>query len=147
MKRIILTLTVLFSLTSMSSFAGEETVSPVVLESFKSSFKNATEVDWTVKENLYKAHFAMDGQYITVFYSCEGEMMAMTKNMSAHQLPIALQVALKNEIENQWITELFEVANEEGTTYYVTLENADTKLVLKASSGSSWTHYQKANKS
>jgi hypothetical protein len=62
------------------------------------------------------------------------------------QLPISLQTSLKKQCGDLWISDLFEVANDQGTSYYVTLENADTKIVLK-SSGSDWTTYQKQRKS
>jgi hypothetical protein len=38
------------------------------------------------------------------------------------------------------------VAKNDGTSYYITLENADTKIVLKTSGGSEWNIYQKIRK-
>lgn len=146
MKRILVTLTVVLSLISMSSFANEEKVNSRVLESFKSNFKTATEVDWTVSENFYKADFSLNGQYVAAFYDESGQLVALTRNISSTQLPISLQTNLKKDHEGYWISDLFEVANEQGTTYYVTLENGDTKLVLK-SAGSNWTSFQKQRKS
>jgi len=147
MKRILTILAVMLTI-SLSSFAkGDEKVSPAVLEAFKTSFKQATEVDWTVKENMYKAQFNLEGQYITAYYDVEGKMVAMTRNISTSQLPISLQTSLRNQIDGLWITELFEVSNEEGTAYYVTLENSDTKQVLKASANGDWNNFQKQRKS
>lgn len=147
MKRFLTILTVMLSV-SLSSFAeGDEKVSPVVLEAFKTSFKQAKEVDWTVKENMYKAQFNLEGQYITAYYDCDGKMVAMTRNISTTQLPISLQTSLKSQIQDLWITDLFEVSNEEGTSYYATLENSDTKQVLKASGNSDWNNFQKQRKS
>lgn len=146
MKRILVILTVLLSFVSMSSFANDEKVNSKVLESFKTSFVNATEVDWTVGDNYYKASFVMNSQYVAAYYNEAGELMALTRNISSTQLPISLQADLKKKYDSFWISDLFEVANEQGTTYYVTLENADTKLVLK-SSNSDWSTYQKQRKS
>jgi hypothetical protein len=146
MKRFLITLTVLFSLISMSSFASDSKVDSRVLKSFESSFKNATEVDWTVSTNFYKANFLLNGQYVAAYFDASGNMMAITRNISSTQLPISLQTNLKNNYEGLWISDLFEVANEEGTTYYVTVENADTKLILRSSS-SAWATYQKVRKS
>jgi hypothetical protein len=146
MKRFLITLTVLFSLISMSSFASDSKVDSRVLKSFQSSFKNATEVDWTVTNNFYKANFSLNGQYVAAYFDGSGNMMAITRNISSTQLPISLQTNLKNNYEGFWISDLFEVANEEGTTYYVTVENADTKLILR-SSNADWATYQKQRKS
>jgi hypothetical protein len=145
MKRLFVTLTVLFSFFSLSSFAGGG-VNSRVLASFNSTFKNATEVDWSVTQNIYKANFALNGQYAVAYFDEAGQLIAVTRNISSTQLPIALQANLKTRYENYWISDLFEVANEEGTNYYVTLENAGTRLVLK-SSGSDWSSFQKQRKS
>jgi hypothetical protein len=39
-----------------------------------------------------------------------------------------------------------EVANDEGTSYYITVETADEKLTLK-SGGDTWSTFQKQHKS
>ena len=145
MKRILITLTILLPITSMS-FANEQKVTARVLESFNRYFKNATEVDWSVGENFYKANFSYNGQYVAAFYDAEGELLAITRNISSTQLPISLQTSLKKNYTDFWISDLFEVANEEGTSYYVTVEKGDTKLVLKSTS-SDWITFQKHSKS
>lgn len=121
-------------------------VNSKVLKSFQSSFKTATDVDWTVSENFYKADFSLNGQYVAAYYDEAGQLIALTRNISSVQLPIALQTDLKKDHEGYWISDLFELANEQGTTYYVTLETADTKLILK-SAGAGWTRYEKQRKS
>jgi hypothetical protein len=148
MKRIFFILTIAFSLTSLSSFAADnEKISPAALESFKSSFKTATEVNWSVSDTYYKANFALNGQYVSAYYDGEGTMIALTRNISSLNLPIALQASLRNTYEAYWISDLVEMANEEGTSYYITLETADTKLVLKSTSNAEWSNYKKLRKS
>ena len=146
MKRIFFILAVTFSLTSLSSFASDIKISPAALESFKYSFKHASEVNWTAGENFYRADFHQDGQYLTAFFDGDGAFLAVTKNITSTQLPVKLQTSLKKQQEGFWITNLIEVAKESGTSYYVTLENADTRIIYKAS-GSSWEVYQKVTKS
>lgn len=147
MKRLLVTLTIALSFVSLSSFAsGEEEISPRAIRSFNSSFKNATEVKWTVTDNYFKADFALNGQYVSAYYDNEGNMKALTRNISSVQLPIALQAELKKNYDSYWISDVFEVANEEGTAYYITLETADTQLTLK-SSGDSWENFKKQRKS
>ena len=146
MKRLLLTLTLALSLISLSSFANDEnTVSPAALQSFKNSFKTATEVNWSVNDNYFKANFSLNGQYISAYYDVEGRMIAMTRNISSLQLPLTLQTNLKKEYDGYWISDLFEMANDEGTSYYITLEDGDTKIILK-SSGPDWTVFKKQRK-
>jgi hypothetical protein len=146
MKRLLVTLTIALSLVSLSSFANGEDVSPRAVKSFNKSFKNATEVKWTVTDNYFKADFALNGQYVAAFYNEDGSMIALTRNLSSLQLPIALQADLKSNYDCYWISNVLEVANEEGTSYYITLETADEQLTLK-SSGDSWSTFKKQRKS
>ncbi|HEU0065135.1 MAG TPA: hypothetical protein VFQ58_08890 [Flavisolibacter sp.] len=145
MKRLLITLTFAFTLISMSSFADSTTVSPAVLNSFKSSFKNASEVNWSSTANYYKANFILNSQYISAYYDMDGKMIALTRNISSLQLPLSLQTELKTKNEKYWISDLFEVANDQGNYYYATFENADEQIVMK-SSGSTWTIYKKQRK-
>ncbi|HWI89715.1 MAG TPA: hypothetical protein VNT20_00515 [Flavisolibacter sp.] len=147
MKRLLLTLTIALSFISFSSFANNtEEVSPSAIKSFNSSFKNATEVYWTINQNYYKVNFALNGQYVSAFYDADGKMIALTRNISSLQLPIALQADLKKSYDAYWISDVMETATEDGTSYYITLETADTQVILK-SSGDSWSTFKKQRKS
>lgn len=146
MKPLLIALTLLATVITTSSFASETTVAPSVLKSFKNQFTTAQEVDWTVTKTLYKAQFSINGQYAIAYYEADGTMVAVTRNISSTQLPIALQGKLQKNCENHWISDLFEVTNEEGTTYYVTLENADEKIVMKSSNNTNWNNFKKLHK-
>lgn len=136
----------LFATSFTKSFANGGDVNNQVLQSFSNTFATAKEVSWTFSDNLYKAQFLLNDQGVTAYYQADGTMVALTRNISSLQLPIALQVSLKKEYNNLWITDLFEISNEEGTNYYVTLENGDNKVVLKSSSATSWNVFQKTRK-
>jgi hypothetical protein len=73
-------------------------------------------------------------------------MIAMTRFISSLDLPLSLQTNLKKEYGNYWISDLFELSNSEGTSYYITLENADTKVVLKSGGNENWNTYRKSTK-
>jgi hypothetical protein len=146
MKRLILVLTLSFSLTSFTSFAKDIDVTSSVLESFNSSFKNATEVTWTTVDSYYKANFFFNGQYISAFFDAEGHMLAISRNITSSQLPLSLQFSLKKEYSNLWISDLFEISGDEGTYYCITLENGDSKTILKSNGSAAWTVFKKMSK-
>jgi len=147
MKRIILMLTLCLSLFSLRSFASDVEVSDAALSSFKTSFANATEVNWTSYNDYYRVSFFEGEEYIVAYYNKEGERIALTRNISLKQLPLSLQVSLKNDYGNYWISDMFEVNNtEQGLVYYVTIENADSKIVLKSGYAMGWTTFRKNNK-
>lgn len=147
MKFLVIMATVAASLFSNASSAKSFTdVTPAVIQSFKSTYGQATEVNWSITDNFYKADFVLNGQYATVYYDCDGRFMATTRNITSLQLPITLQASLRKEYSDFWISELFELTNNEGTSYYVTLHKADTKITLKSASHSEWASFQKTSK-
>ena len=133
--------------TFTKTFAAEvPAVQPTVLKSFKTTFTNATEVGWSTTKDLYKADFSLNGRYVTAYFREDGTMQALVRHITADNLPIILQTALKNNHKGEWVTDILEVTSENGVQYYVTLENADSQVVLKSSS-TIWSTYQKQHKS
>ena len=145
MKSLFILLTALSSFFVKSVSANDEIVSLPVLQSFQNSFTEAKEVRWVIAKEFIRADFEFNGQYLTAFYSKDGKLAGVTKNIVSTQLPIVLQTSLKKEYTGYWISDLFELSNEEGVSYYVTLENADGKLILQ-SSLSGWHHYHKKSR-
>ena len=143
MKKIIIMLAI--AISSLTAFAGEENVSSTVLNAFNKEFAGAKDVQWTSADNYYKAAFVFNSQNVTAFYQLDGELIAMTRNISSLELPITLQTNLKNNYSKYWISDLFEISNSEGTSYYLTLENADSKIVLKSDSNK-WNTFKKMTK-
>lgn len=132
--------------TLTKTFASEvPAVQPTVLKSFKSTFANATEVGWSTTEDLYKAEFALNGRYITAYYTADGTMAALTRHIGATELPVILQTAIKNDYKDQWVSDVLEVTTDGGVQYYVTLENADSKVILKSAS-TVWNTFKKERK-
>lgn len=145
MKSLLIAITFLATLSTQPSFATKRDVTPSVLKSFQTTFATAKDVAWSTGDNLYKAQFEFNAQVVTAFYTTEGNLLAVSRNITSHQLPMSLQTDLKKSQQNAWISSLFEITNDEGTSYYATLETADSKLVLK-SNGQSWSTYSKTKK-
>jgi hypothetical protein len=145
MKKIFLTLAI--AVSTLTSFAGPDEVNPKVLTAFNNEFKTAKEVEWTVGVDYFRATFTYNDKHIFAYYNTAGELLGLSRYVSLAELPMTLQSELKKSYGEYWISDLFEVANADGTTYYATVENADTKVVLKASDGKTWTSYRKTKKS
>lgn len=143
MKKMLVTLAVLVS--TLSAFAGE-TVNKKVLDAFHSSFAAASEVTWSEGPNYFKANFNYNGKYVFAYYSKDGDLLALTRYIIPADLPLPLQAGLKKNYEGYWISDLFEASRNDGTHYYATLENAETKVVLNGSGGT-WTVHSKTKKS
>jgi uncharacterized protein YxeA len=146
MKKIMMMLALVLTIGTSFAYTGEEAVNKQALNSFKKEFAGATEAAWTVGDNYYKVTFSLNDQKLFAYYNMQGNFLAVTRNISSLQLPLNLQTSLKKSYNNYWISDLFEVANNDGTNYYVTLETADTKIILKSTDGTDWSIYQKSKK-
>ena len=145
MKKIVFVFGLLLAAAVSNAYPSEK-VSPKVLASFKSEFSNATEVQWETGNNYFRASFSMNEQKVFAYYDLEGHLLSIGRYISSFQLPVTLFSNLKNTYTNYWISDLFEISNSEGLHYYVTLETADTKLVLRSSNGGDWSQYNKSKK-
>lgn len=147
MKLLLVAITAVLSITNLKASASDEiNVSAAVLSSFKSSFKNAADVTWKTSGNFYKADFVFNGQYATAYYDSTANLIAVTRNVSSLQLPVKLQSALKSSYEAYWISDLFELSDDNGTAYYVTVEDGDQTITLKSASTNEWSVYRKQRK-
>jgi hypothetical protein len=147
MKKSILSLALMLMIGLSSTFANNaEGVNQKVMSSFKKEFANAKDVKWESGKEYVKATFTLNGQILFAYYSENGEMLAMTRNILSSQLPINLLNDLKKDYSSFWITDLFEMAAGNETAYYVTLESTDSIIVLKSSDASNWEQFKKEKK-
>lgn len=144
MKKMILTLAI--AVSTLSAFAREEKVAQKVLNAFNSEFTTAREVEWTVADTYYMATFNYNGKYIFAYYNTDGDLLGLTRYISTELLSMNLQNSLKKNYNEYWISDLFEVAKNGKTDYYITLEDADKKIVLHSSGGDEWTVFKKVRK-
>jgi len=148
MKTKITTLVLLAVIMTTSIFASDkgDNKNTQVLAAFSSKFSSATEVSWDRAQDFLKATFKMNEQYMFAYYTEDGELVGVCRNINSTQLPLNLQVELKKVSSNSWITELFEYASENDNAYYVTIENADQQIQLKSTGYNTWSVYKKVKK-
>ena len=146
-KKIALSLVLLMTLTISYSFAATpDSMNGQIAASFQKSFKNAKVLNTEVNRHFTKLTFKMDDIILFAFYSDNGQLLALTRNILSTQLPIDLMMDLKKSYSGYWITELFELNGDEQNCYYVSLENADSKVVLRSTSDNNWEVYEKTAK-
>jgi hypothetical protein len=112
---------------------------------FRHDFQNAQLISMEGYKDFTKFTFKMNNQVLFAFYSETGELLAVTRNIPSSQLPVRLLLNLQKQMNNSWITELFEINSDAQHCYYVSLENADIKVTLR-SNGDSWDVYSTTKK-
>jgi len=146
-KKIALSLVLLMTLTISYSFAATpDSINGQIAASFQKDFKGAKVLSTEVNRHFTKLTFKMNDIVLFAFYSDNGQLLAVTRNILSTQLPIDLMLDLKKNYSSYWITELFELNGDEQNCYYVSLENADAKVVLRSTSDNNWEVYEKTAK-
>jgi hypothetical protein len=147
-KKAAVTMVLLLTLSASFAFSGTNGINDVnneIRTSFKKDFRNAQLLSTESHKAFTKLNFKMDGLIMSAFYSEGGELLAVTHNILSTQLPINLMISLKNNYNSYWITELFEFTGDNDSCYYVSLENADSKVTLR-SNGDQWEVYSSVKK-
>jgi hypothetical protein len=146
MKRTIITLALSLILGTASFANNEETINAKAEQSFKKEFAQAKDVSWQKAGEMVKATFTLNERVLFAYYSESGDLIAITRNITTDQLPISLQTSLRKNFSGYWVSDLFEMVSGGQTNYYITVENADQKVVLKSEDFGSWSTYRKEKK-
>ncbi|MCW3120326.1 MAG: hypothetical protein JWM28_4408 [Chitinophagaceae bacterium] len=147
MKKILLTMALSLTVGFSVLFAqSSKNVDSYLLDSFKDHFTNAKDVNWKQAKGYTEVTFTIDYHQLTVFYDGNAEPFAVSRNISSDQLPLALLNGIKRNYNHYWISDLFEVSKGGRSAYYVTLENADNKKILKSGDSGQWMAYHPAGK-
>src|SRR5262249_51367315 len=98
MKKTIVLGIILFNLiyTSVRADGGIK-ISEQVKASFRKEFVNAEQVRWESSGENVKAIFSIDSQILSAYFHMDGELIAVTRNISSSELPIHLLITLKND--------------------------------------------------
>jgi hypothetical protein len=145
-KRILLLSIVLVSFTAFSFAADAPAISKNVISSFNKQFANARDIKWQHQANFTKAEFKMNDMVLFAYFNNNAELIAVTRFISPSQLPLSILSSLKKSYADYWVSDLFEIQTENGTSYYITIENSDHVTILKSEGTSGWQTYQKVTK-
>ena len=150
MNKFILSIaTLLIMGVSLSAFAGtknDDGVNQLAVQSFKKDFNGASNIIWEQRDTYTKATFSLHGQVLYAYYNTNGDLQAVVRNITSDQLPINLLSSIRKDYGNCWISDLFEIVSDDQTSYYVTLEDSDKKIVLKSQGTEFWSEYKKERK-
>jgi len=146
MKKTIFALAFSLILGSASFANNDESNNERASQSFKKEFAQAKDVSWQKSGDMFRATFTLNERVLFAYYSQSGDLMAITRNITSDQLPIALQTSLRKNYTEYWVSDLFEMVSGGQTSYYITVENADHKVVLRSEDFGSWSTYRKEKK-
>ena len=136
MKKILLVLSIIAALTTQA-FANDE-VPCDVINAFKKDFSSATDAKWSNNTFFFSVEFSYGERTLFAYYSLEGRFMGLYHHISSTELPYYLGKSIRENYPAYWITGLFQLSKRTGDAYYLTLQNAEEKIMLKSHDGSDW---------
>jgi len=148
MKKKFLVIAVVIMLTK-TAFADEYNISFSIINSFKTNFTSAKNVNWKLANDYVKASFEINGINKVAIYNYEGELIATSNKFEFNNLPQnAIETIAKKypfpPYKLKDCIELVEADNEKN--YFASFETAKETLVLKISlSGKVSTFSKKKN--
>jgi hypothetical protein len=146
-KKLAFVLAMFLTVGISSSFATPvDNMSAQVKASYRKDFSKAELMNEEVTKQYTKLTLKMNDMVLYAFYSDNGDLLAVTRNIRTSQLPIKLLLQLKKGYNDYWISELFEMNADGQNSYYVKVENADTKVILRSADTSDWELYERSNK-
>lgn len=146
-KKIALAAALLLTVGITSSFATSgDSGNEAVNASFRRDFKKA-EIISTEEGKIYtKITFKLNDMVLFAFYNENGQLLAVSRNIRSNQLPIQLLMSVKKDYANYWISDLFELTADGNSNYYITLENANTRVTLRSYDSGAWEVYDRKAK-
>jgi len=129
--------------TSNTTTTSNNDENQVILASFRKDFRTAELMGIETKKEYTKVTFKLNNLVLFAFYSENGDLIAVVRNILSSQLPIQLLMDLKQNHSNCWITDLFEIDSNGQINYYVTLENGDSQVTLRSTSSNNWETYHR----
>jgi hypothetical protein len=147
MKQIVLTI-VLYLSSFYCSASCMKPVDGAPEQAFKKDFSTAKDIKWEVAGTFRKVTFSIGQEVIQAYYSENGNLISVVRNITSEQLPLILLLEIKMKYTSFWITNLSEVVNGNEHAYYLTLENADKVVIMKSKDDeSNWLPYALYSKS
>src|SRR5450432_1586418 len=141
MKKTILSIAIVLALFSTSFANRPSAVKERALVSFQKDFHQTSEVSWTETNNYVKATFQMNRETLFAYYDFQGNLIGLVHHILTTSLPENLRTDIKKHYGNYWVSELFQITNEQGVYYYIQLQNADETIVLSTEGTNGWHRY------
>ena len=147
MKKMIMALAFIAVTIGNTAIAGSGgKVDERIKRAFEKEYVGAADVKWYVYNEYIKVDFTFSGMQLVGFYNKDGRMLGVARNIYFSSLPLLLQIEQRKNYKDYWITEIYELANGDGTRYFITLENANKVIKLGSTGTDNWEVVKKQDK-
>jgi hypothetical protein len=141
MKKIFLSIALVIAGSAITFAQNNKPTDHYLQASFNENFSTAKDIIWKQAKNYTEATFTIDGQVLTAYYNGSKKPFAVSRNITPTQLPLLLIGEIKRNYSAYWVSDLFELMINGHSEYYITLEKADKKIIMKSDDSSHWNNY------
>jgi hypothetical protein len=141
MKKSILSIAIVLAVIGTAFGKHPSTVTQRAAASFQNDFRQASEVSWAETNNYVLATFSMNRETMFAYYDFQGNLIGLVHHILTTSLPENLKADIKKHYGGYWVSELFQITNEQGVYYYIQLQNADETIVLSTEGTNGWHRY------
>jgi hypothetical protein len=129
-KIILLTLALLSTLISFAQDLTNTEVPSIVLNTFKQKFPKAVDVEWELKNKVYKVEFETDRQDHEVWINGDGSIVKHKQDLKASDLPKDVTASIALNYKGYRIDDVAKVIAGAKTLYKVELKKGSNELDL-----------------
>ena len=129
-----------------SAFAGTSSVNISVLNNFKSSFGNANDISWTLKDDFAKATFTLNNVKMEAFFNSAGELIGTSKNISMDEVPVSAKRTFAKKFGGYTVTEAIHFEGADENAYYISADNNSESVIIKLAENGQVTTFKKTIK-
>jgi hypothetical protein len=130
MRHLIIAFALIASVYTTKSFAAEKNISPIVMETFHHSFKDAKNVTWEDINGLIRVNFTSEDKESYAYYNNDGELLVLAKSISLSELPNGLQAGLKNKYADYTVINIYKLESDDHNEFCVVLSKDNKMLTL-----------------
>jgi hypothetical protein len=144
-----LSIAVIFFLTTVAAMATPLGRGPHFPgeQDFNERFPKATEVSCKVTGQFTKVSFTWQGLRLEAYYDMEGNPVATAREIAIENLPVAIQIGLRENYPDFTPTTAIEYTSEtEGVTYFVNVESPQISYLLHVSTDGTTSVFKKMKK-
>lgn len=136
MKKLFFTALIAVSVSISASAQSVNQVDQKVVDNFEATYGGASNVEWTLKQNFTIASFVRDGRKVEVFFNTDGDFVATTTPVDIEEVPAFVKKIIQSKYNDFTVTETFKLKSYDETSYFLSVENNEEKIVLKVNEGS-----------
>jgi hypothetical protein len=138
----------LLALTVAGSAFAKDTkkVNALVVRTFDSEFRKASNVTWTVNEEYVKATFTLNNEKMEAIYNPSGERIGTSRAITIDELPVKTKRAFAKNYGDYAVKEAIEFTGTEENGYFISAENEKEVVVLKVNNTNDLTKFKVTKK-